>query len=134
MSQKDFETRTSVVKVDDTLGLVMGYAIVCKEAGEDYFDLHGDHIPEEAMLKAALDFMQNSRVAKEMHAGDEVGQVVFAWPMTTEVAKAFGFEVQKTGLLIAMRPDKDMLAKFRDGTLTGFSIGGNRVEDEEVAE
>lgn len=134
MTQKDFETRASVLKVDDTLGLVMGYAIVCKQDGEDYFDLHGDHIPEEAMLKAALDFMQNSQVAKEMHRGDQVGTVVFAWPMTTDVAKAFDFEVKKTGLLIAVRPDDpDMLAKFRDGRLTGFSIGGSRVEDEEVA-
>lgn len=135
MTDKPFETRADVVKVDDTLGLVMGYAIVCKEDGEDYFDLHGDHIPEDSMLKAALDFMQNSQVAKEMHQGDQVGTVVFAWPMTTEVAKAFGFEVKKTGLLIAVKPeDPEMLKRFREGKLTGFSIGGHRVEDEEVPE
>lgn len=135
MADGDFEVRSDVVKFDEGLGLVMGYAIVCKQDGEDYFDLHGDHIPEDAMMKAALDFMENSQVAKEMHQGDRVGTVVFAWPMTTEVAKAFGFEVKKTGLLIAVRPtDQEMLAKFRDGRLTGFSIGGHRVQDEEVPE
>jgi hypothetical protein len=40
-------------------------------------------------------------------------------------AKAFGVETKTTGLMIAIKPDSDdMLAKFRDGTLTGFSIGG----------
>lgn len=125
-------SRAEVVKVDESLGLVLGYAIVCKVDGEDYFDVQGDHIPEDAMLAAALDFMQESRVAKEMHAGEQVGQVVFAFPLTTEVAKAFGIRCKKTGLLVAMKPDADVLAKFKDGTYTGFSIGGSRVKDEEV--
>ena len=121
-----------ILKVDDTLGLVMGYAIICKdESGEDYFDLQGDHITEDAMLKASVDFMQNSRVAKDMHAGEQTGTVVFAWPMTSEIAKAFGFETNKTGLMIAVRPEADMLAKFKDGTYTGFSIGGHWLEEAE---
>jgi hypothetical protein len=131
----DFNTEAHVVKIDEDLGLVMGYAIVCEELGEPYFDVQGDHIPEDSMLKAALDFMENSRTAKEMHTGDGKGTVVFAWPMTTDVAKAFGITTDKTGLMIAMRPSSDeMLGKFRDGTYTGFSIGGSRIEDEEVEE
>ncbi|RUQ67341.1 hypothetical protein ELZ19_06715 [Brucella abortus] len=133
MADEDFEVRAEVVKVDDTLGLVMGYAIVCTEKGKAYFDLQGDHIPEDAMMKAALDFMQNSQVAKEMHTGDRKGAVVFAWPMTADVAKAFGIKTEKTGLMIAVKPDDpDMLEKFQLGELTGFSIGGVRVKDEEV--
>lgn len=124
------DLRAAVLKVDDTLGLVMGYAIICKQAGEPYFDLHGDYITEEAMLKAALDFMENSQVAKEMHSGDKAGSVVFAWPMTTDIAKAFGLDTEKTGLMIAVRPEKEMLAKFRDGTYTGFSIGGWWLKEE----
>lgn len=129
---KKFETRTEFTKFDDELGLVMGYIIVCKKGGEDYFDLHGDHITEEAMLKAATDFMENSRTAKEMHSGGTRGTIVFAWPMTTDIAKAFNIETDTTGLMIAMRPDEEMLAKFKSGELTGFSIGGYRGEDEEI--
>lgn len=121
-----------VLKVDESLGLVFGYAIVCKEGGKDYYDLQGDHIPEDAMLEAACEFMQSGRVAKEMHDGDEIGQVVFAFPMTTEIAKAFDIEVSKTGLLVAMKPSKEVLKKFADGTYTGFSIGGRRLKDVEV--
>lgn len=126
-------TDVRVVKVDDALGLVMGFAIVCKEGGEPYFDTQGDHITEEAMLEAAVDFMSNARVAKEMHSGGDKGVVVFAWPMTSEIAKAFGLVVEKTGLMIAMKPDdEEILRKFRDGEYTGFSIGGMCHEHEEV--
>lgn len=132
MSNQDFELRADVVKVDDGLGLVMGYAIVCKEDGEPYFDLQGDHVPEDAMLEAALEFMQNSQVAKEQHQGEQAGTVVFAFPMTDEIAKAFGILTRRTGLMIAMKPDEGMLKRFQLGELTGFSIGGRRIEDEEV--
>lgn len=135
MSDKFFKRTVKVVKVDEALGLVMGYAIVCSEEGEPYFDRQGDHIPEDSMLRAALDFMENSRTAKEMHVGDDKGTVVFAWPMTADVAKAFGVVTNRTGLMVALRPSDDaMLDKFRDGTYTGFSIGGERIEDEEVAD
>jgi len=125
---------TTLIKVDETLGLVMGFAIVCKIDGEAYFDIQGDHIPEGAMLEAATDFMQNSRVAKEMHQGDQAGSVVFAFPLTTDIAKKFDIETKMTGLMIGLKPDSDeILEKFKDGTFTGFSIGGTRLLDEEVA-
>lgn len=134
MKPKAFEASGAIIKVDEGHGLVLGWAIVCKRDGEDYVDLQNDHIPEDAMLAASVDFMQNSRVAKEMHAGESKGSIVFAFPMTTDIAKAFGVETKTTGLMVAMKPDSaDMLAKFRDGTYTGFSIGGHRLEDEEVA-
>ena len=127
-----FQLQAEVAKVDEKLGLVMGYAIVCAKNGEPYFDLQGDHIPEDAMLKASLDFMENSQVAREMHGGEQTGTVVFAWPLTADIAKAFEIETRKTGLMIVMRPDPAMLAKFKNGELTGFSIGGRRMKDEEV--
>lgn len=132
VGEDEFTVGTSIVKVDAALGLVLGWAIVCKRDGADYFDLQDDHIPEDAMLKAAVDFMEAGAIAKEMHQGNPVGSVVFAFPMTTEIAKAFGIESKQTGLLIAMKPTPDVLAKYQDGTYTGFSIGGRRIEDEEV--
>lgn len=135
MSGKDVQFAGDIVKVDKKLGLVFGYAIVCKSGGEDYFDLQGDHIPENAMMKAATDFMTDNRTAGDMHQGPDVGgQVVFAFPMTTEIAKALGIQVKKTGLLIAMKPSPDMLAKFADGTYKGFSIGGKRIDDELICD
>ena len=133
MPENGFRTGAKVLKVDSELGLVFGFAIICKQDGEDYYDLQGDHIPEEAMIEAALDFAENSQVAKEMHGDEERGVTPFLFPMTTDVAKAFGLEdISQTGLMIAIKPDDDMLEKFKSGELTGFSIGGRRIQDEEV--
>lgn len=123
-----------VTKYDENLGLVFGWAIVCKQNGEPYFDLQGDHIPEDAMLKAAADFMSHSRTAKEMHAGDPVGSVVFAFPLTEDIAKSMDIGSKQTGFMIAMKPTPEIVAKFKSGEYTGFSIGGKRLQDEKVAD
>jgi len=129
---------SSILKVDADLGLVFGYAIVCMEKGEPHFDLQGDHIPEATMLKAALDFAENSQIAKDMHGhGDyghkQVGSVPFLFPLTMDIAKALGFDIEKSGLLIAMKPSEDaILQKFKSGEYTGFSIGGDAPVQREV--
>lgn len=124
----------AVCKVEKRLGLVFGYAIICKVDGEDYYDLGSydeatgqvvsDHISEDEMIAAVTDFMKSARVAKEMHAGDQRGGVLHSLPLTTDIAKALGLEAKMTGWIVAMQPDADMLAKFESGELTGFSIGG----------
>jgi len=127
------------LKVEESLGLIMGYAIVCKEGGQEYFDLQGDHIPEDAMLKAAAEFMEGARPGAEMHARDDDGNVVkggtvvFCWPMTEDIAKSLGITVERTGLLVGIKPDNpEALAKARNGEYRGFSIGGARIEDQQV--
>lgn len=125
-----FLVTSEFAKVNEDLGIIFGYGIVCKIDGEDYFDFQGDHIPEESMLKAVTDFMKNSRVAKEMHEGDQVGTTLFSFPMTDEIAKSLGIIVEKTGWLVGIKPDNpEILEKFRDGTFTGFSIGGRYIEN-----
>lgn len=138
-STDTFETAAKVCKVDEALGIVIGWAIVCTKNGEPYFDLQDDHIPDNSMLKAAADFMLNSRMGCEMHARDANGEVepngdiVFAFPLTAEIAKALEIDTPQTGLLVGWKPgDPASLAKFKSGELTGFSIGGQRLKDEEV--
>jgi hypothetical protein len=133
----DLIATSDFFKVDDELGLVFGFAIICKdESGEDYFDTQGDHVPEDSMLTASTDFMLNERAGKVMHCGDAVGKVVFAWPLTTEIAKTFGIETKRTGLMIAWKPnDKATLKRFKEGgDLKGFSIGGSYGTVEELAD
>lgn len=125
--------------VNTELGLVMGWAIVCKEDGEDYYDLNIDwegdyagqrvpeHIPESTMLKGALDFaLQPVRPGNEMHAGPETGSFPFVWPMTAEIAKAMGITCKRSGLMVGYYPAPEVLAKFKSGAYTGFSIEGFR--------
>jgi hypothetical protein len=127
---KNIQIYNEVCKVDSSLGVVFGWAIICKQDGQEYFDLQGDHIPEDAMLEAATDFMANSRVAKDMHGKAEEdtlpGSVVFSFPLTADIAKAFGITTKTTGLLIGFKPERaDILEKFASGEYTGFSIGGS---------
>lgn len=134
VNETTFEIRSKITKVDEELGLVFGWAIICTEDGEPYFDLQKDHALEKGMVKAVTRFMQNSRAAKEMHQGEERGAVVHSMPMTAEIAKAFGIITKITGWMIAMAPDEAMFAKFKSGELTGFSIGGRRLKDRIVLE
>ena len=128
----EFETTATVCKVDESLGLIFGFAIICKQAGKPYFDLQDDHIPEDAMLRATTKFMQGARPGNEMHRVDD-GMVVFSFPLTTDIAKALDIETPTTGWLIAMKPDDpEILAKAARGEYRGFSIGGFRIRDEDA--
>ena len=132
MPADTFEAHAEVLKVDRQLGLVFGWAMVSKVSNVDYWDTQDEHIPEDAMLEAATEFMQNSRVTTEMHQDPDGGSVVFAFPLTTEIAKAYGIESPQTGLMIAAKPGPEALEKFASGEYTGFSIGGIRLVSEEV--
>lgn len=127
------EKFVKVEKLDAEHGLVFGWAIICKENGVDYFDVQDDHIPEGAMLKASSEFMAGSRMAKEMHEGGEAGSYLFMWPLTEDIAKAMELTTKRTGLMVGYKPPPAVLAKFKSGEYTGFSIGGTRVKDKEVA-
>lgn len=132
MSEKSFEINCEVAKVDAELGVVFGWAIVSMEDGQPYVDLQNDHIPENAMLKATMNFAKGARVAKEMHVGGGRGTVLFLLPLTSDVAKSLELQTRRTGLIVGMAPDPEMLEKFRSGELRGFSIGGRRLVDREV--
>lgn len=127
--------KATVAKVDEGLGLVFGWAIVCTEKGEPYYDLQGDFIPEDVMLEGVSDFMKSARASKDMHKGSQVGVIVHSMPLTKDIAEAFGVQTEKTGWMVAMQPDSAaMLKQFRDGERTGFSIGGfSAYELEEAA-
>lgn len=130
LNDETFSIDCSVAKVDDELGIVFGYAIICKNEGEEYFDSQGDHVTETAMLEATADFMAGDRVAKLMHLGEQCGQVVFGFPLTEEIGKALEIDLVKTGFVVGMKPeDREILSKFKSGELTGFSIGGRRITE-----
>lgn len=139
---KEKVLKAEVKKVDEELGIVFGWAIISNIEGKPYVDTQGDHIPENAMLKAAARFMEGSRVAGNMHRqispiGDRVeriGTVIFSFPLTTEISKKMGIKTKQTGLMLGMKVDSAaILEKFKSGEYTGFSIGGRRIKDKEVA-
>lgn len=115
-----------VLKVDDSLGLVFGWAIVSEVNGKPYVDTQNDYIPSDVAMRAIAKFMEGERVAKTMHVGERTGTVTMAFPMEPSVMKALGISSEKTGVVIAMKPDTEaQLALFKSGDMQGFSIGGS---------
>ena len=127
-----FTKSIPVEKVDEPLGLVFGWAAAFTINGEDHYDLQGDCITEAGMLKAATDFMAAGPELGEMHQEIGKGTIPFVFPLTKDIADAFGITCEKTGLMIGIKPNPDLLAKFVDGTYDSFSIGGLYGETEQV--
>lgn len=121
---KSFE-ETKFLKVDDEQRIVYGWASVVTEDGEPVVDTQGDIIAPAEMEKMANDFMEDVRMAKAMHDGDGIGEVIHSLPLTAELAKALGIESDLEGWIIGMKiHDDDAWAKIKSGEYAGFSIGG----------
>ncbi len=139
---------SEVLNVDNEHGLVIGFAIVSTVDGEPYYDLNVDldgvhkgkrvpeNIPDEAVLDCYVDVRKSTTAlpGNEMHAGPDSGVYYDLFPLTAEIAKALEITTKRTGLLCVYKPDAGVLAKFKSGEYTGFSIEGGRVEMEEVEE
>jgi putative serine protease XkdF len=126
---QQFEKAGEFHKTSD--GIAYGWAVVSTIDGTPYQDLQGDYIPADTIPAVAADFMMRARVGKDMHTGDQVADVLFAWPATDEINKGVEYSGRKTGLLIGWRPyDKALLDKIAAGERVGFSIGGELHESD----
>lgn len=111
--------------------LVYGWAMVNKIRGEDgeltpYLDTDNEYFPEEVSFKAFEEYMTGDRLVDNIHDEKPIGQIVFAFPMITEIADAFGLteHLPQTGIIVGMRvDDPEILKKYESGEYTGFSIG-----------
>lgn len=115
-----------LAKFNEELGLAFFWAFTCTNPdGTEHFDLQNDTVDQD-FIKAAMDFMVDGGGAvDEMHDENATdGKVVFAFPMTPDIASAFGVTTKQSGLMIAIKPTTEQLAKLKDGTFNGVSIGG----------
>lgn len=121
----EIEATARLAKLNEDLGLAFFWAFTSTNPdGTDHFDLHGDTIDAD-FVKAAMDFMLDGGAVDEMHDGEPTGaRVAFAMPMTPEIASAYGVTTKQYGLMIAIKPTDEQLAKLKDGSYTGVSIAG----------
>lgn len=112
-------------KADNTGRFVRGWASVVSENGKPVTDHQGDIITIDELRKAAHAFVCDARVAKAMHSGQQVGEVVESVVIDDAFAKAVGMSDGKRGWWIAMQiNDPAVQAQVRKGVLRAFSIGG----------
>lgn len=114
---------------DDKLeqGLVYGWASVIEKNGEVVTDHQGDRITSDELMKAAHDFVSNSRQGGVLHDqfGKEIGHIVESLVFTKQLQDHLGIDLGKVGWLIGYQissPEVKMLVK--SGMLKSFSIGG----------
>jgi hypothetical protein len=124
-STKDSHIRLSmpINKVDKERRIVTGFATL------DNLDRQGDVVPKEASLKAFESFRGNIR---EMHQPIAVGKVVSFKEDTYFDPESKSFY---NGIVVSAYVSKgaqDTWEKVLDGTLTGFSIGGEIHDSEKI--
>lgn len=119
----DIKLSMPIAKVDQERRIVSGFATL------DNVDRQGDIVPSETSINAFKRFRGNLR---EMHQQIAVGKVV-----SFKEDKYFDPESKKfyNGVYVSAYVSKgaqDTWEKVVDGTLTGFSIGGNIKDSEDV--
>jgi len=119
-----------ILKADDEQRLVYGWASVVTEKGEPVVDRQGDVIEPETLVKAVNNFMENIRVGKEMHKGDQIGAVIHSMPVTKEIGESLGIQSDREGWIVAFKVyNDDVWARVKSGELAAFSIGGRAIKE-----
>jgi hypothetical protein len=120
------EAVCEVVKVDESLGLVFGWALATSLDGgkTPHVDLQSDAIDEADLIKVAAEFMEDAAKSDVMHDFENDGRIVFAMPLVPEVNNALGIKSDVHGLAIAMKPSPATFKRFQSGELRAFSIAG----------
>lgn len=113
-------------KSDPTGRYVRGWASVVSVDGQSVVDHQGDVISIDDLTKAAHKFISDQRVAKAMHQGTAIGEVVESVIVDDEFAKALGATSTQRGWWIGMQIHDDGIAKrIASGEYRAFSIGGS---------
>ena len=114
-------------------GLVWGWASMIEKDGATIRDFQGDQITEAELMKAAHDYITNSRTGGAMHIYCEgsdrqplkCGEVVESMVFTKDLQKAMGISLPHVGWLIGYKIVNPAVRKaVASGQLKSFSIGG----------
>jgi hypothetical protein len=125
---KEVTMTAQVLKADEDAKIVWGWAYVATVDGEVSLDHSGEYVSPETLVKAATNFMMNTRVSKVNHTGEKDGDIVHSLPVTKELAEALGIQTNREGWIIGVRVSPTTLQKVQSGLLTSFSIGGRALK------
>jgi hypothetical protein len=124
----DVTFTAQVLKADKDAKCIWGWAYVATVNGEISLDHSGEWVSPDTLVKAATNFMKNTRVSKVNHQGDQDGDIVHSLPLTKELAEALGIQTDREGWIIGVIASDETLVKVQSGELTSFSIGGRALK------
>lgn len=112
-------------KADAEGRYVRGWASVVSVDGVPVVDADGDVVEIEELRKGAHEYILEARVAKAMHRGIQIGDVVESVIVDDAFVKAMGATTNKRGWWIGMAVNERSIQKrVKSGELRSFSIGG----------
>ena len=114
--------------ISGTGDTVYGFLLVSQKQGQDYFDLHGDHVPDEVIEKIAAHIKNVPLLSMHQYfdplISGPVGHIESSFPLTKDLAESFGIQTDTYGLIISAKVTNPVvLEAVRSGKYTGFSIG-----------
>jgi hypothetical protein len=113
-------------KTDDEMRMVFGFASVIENPAGTVVDTQNDTIDSSELLKSVTTYMEGARIAKEMHVGGKIGEVIHSFPLTPELAKSLGISTPQYGWIVGMKVhDESTWQRVKKGELASFSIGGS---------
>lgn len=121
--RKAARLKVEVIRKSDELGIIWGWASVA-----DITDLQGDVIPQDELVKAVYQFMQdyyaNAATIKENH--DQQAEAVL-------VESTLQFIAGNVRWFVGVKLlSDDLRDAAKNGEISGFSIGGYADEAEEA--
>lgn len=119
--------RFEVVKLDEQRHRVTGFAMIsCNKNGEPVYDLQGDHISPDELVKAVQDFASivGEYRVDDMHDRTDTGRVVESMVLTAELQKSLGIPegTQPIGWLVTVEVPKAEFELVKAGKRPMFSI------------
>lgn len=131
-NEVDTNLHSEVFKFNEEQRLVYGWAYVSTVKGEISLDHSGEYIRPDELVKAATNFMLDVRVAKAMHSGSQIGEIVHSLPVTKEIATSLGITTDREGWIICVKVHDDSVWEdVKSGKLSAFSIGGRALRGTE---
>lgn len=115
-----------IFKVDEDKRIVYGWASVIEKAGVAVCDWEEDVVEESEMEAAAHLYLKEGRGSSDSHERFGVAKLIASVPMTREVQKALGIDLDMVGWLIGFEVTDDAVwAKVKSREVRQFSIGGH---------
>lgn len=131
-NEVDTNLHSEVFKFNEEQRLVYGWAYVSTVKGEISLDHSGEYIRPDELVKAATNFMLDVRVAKAMHTGSQIGEIVHSLPVTKEIATSLGITSDREGWIVCVKVHDDSVWEdVKSGKLSAFSIGGRALRGTE---
>ncbi len=128
----EYTITCKVGKLDETLGVVFGYAFASTLDGgkSAHVDLQDDAIVGgDELIKVALGFVEAGAQSDVMHSESRDGYCPFVMPLNAETKAAFKLSGGVEGVAIGMKPSPETFKRFVSGELQGFSIGGSGIRE-----